>query len=230
MRIIYAIFGGFLPTLIWLWFWLKEDAHPEPRRMIFFTFLAGALAVPLALILEEIASWLAVSSGIAKKGTMGISMIFIWAAVEEYLKYFAAKQVAFKRKSFDEPVDALIYMITAALGFAAFENTLFLLKAFQGSGLFLGLITGNLRFLGATVLHTVTSAALGASIGFGFFHKERAWRNVYGGLLLAILLHVFFNFFIIKNSGAAIFQIFSVVWIAAIAVIFIFEKIKRINK
>lgn len=228
--IIYALIGGFAPALIWLWFWLKEDPHPEPKRAIFFTFFAGALAVPIALLLEESASKAAISLGLAKKGSIGVSMLIVWAAIEEYLKYFAAKQIALKRKNFDEPVDALIYMITAALGFAAFENTLFLFKVFQGHGLLLGFITGNLRFLGATVLHTVASGTLGASIGFGFFHKEHLRRNIFGGFILAVLLHVFFNLFIIKSSGSQILQTFALIWVAAVAIIFIFEKIKRIKR
>ena len=27
----FAIAGGFIPSLLWLWFWLKEDSNPEPR-------------------------------------------------------------------------------------------------------------------------------------------------------------------------------------------------------
>lgn len=228
-NLFYAFLGGFLPTLIWLWFWLKEDPHPEPRRVLFFTFFAGMLAVPAALLLEEAASRIALSAGLIEKGSLGLFIIFIWAAIEEILKYFAAYQAALKRANFDEPADAIIYLITAALGFAALENTLFLLKTMQSHAVFLSLITGNLRFLGATVLHTVTSATLGASIGFCFFHKEHRRRNLYGGLFLATLLHVFFNFFIIKNSGSQIFQIFSLVWVGAIAIIFVFEKIKRVK-
>ena len=31
---ILAFILGLIPALIWLWFWLKEDIHPEPAKMI----------------------------------------------------------------------------------------------------------------------------------------------------------------------------------------------------
>ena len=52
-----ALLVGIVPSLIWLWFWLKEDSRrPEPRGMILRTFLAGMAAVPLVLPFEKLAS------------------------------------------------------------------------------------------------------------------------------------------------------------------------------
>ena len=46
----YAFLGGLLPSLIWLYFLLKEDSRcPEPRTLIALTFVAGMVAVPFAL-------------------------------------------------------------------------------------------------------------------------------------------------------------------------------------
>ena len=185
--------------------------------------------VPIALLLEKSVYQVAIWLNLVKIGSTGLGLLVIWAAIEEYLKYFAAKKAAFKRPTFDEPVDAPIYLITAALGFAAMENVLFLFKALDQTGIIAGLLTGNLRFLGATLLHTVTSALLGASIAFSFFHKEHRQRNVIGGLLLAIVLHTVFNFFIIKQEGVNNFNILFALWITAIILIYIFEKIKRIR-
>ena len=48
----FAIAGGFIPSLLWLWFWLKEDSHPEPRTNLIYTFIAGMIVVPIAMIFE----------------------------------------------------------------------------------------------------------------------------------------------------------------------------------
>ena len=48
----FAIAGGFIPSLLWLWFWLKEDSHPEPRVNLIYTFIAGMVAVPIAMVFE----------------------------------------------------------------------------------------------------------------------------------------------------------------------------------
>ena len=52
---------------------------------------------------------------------------FLWAAlVEEVVKFMAIRFMILNDPEFDEPVDAMIYMITASLGFAAIENILFI--------------------------------------------------------------------------------------------------------
>ena len=54
--LLFALFGGILPALLWLIFWLREDRlHPEPRRFILYVFLTGMLVVPFVLPLEELA-------------------------------------------------------------------------------------------------------------------------------------------------------------------------------
>lgn len=214
-----ALSGGFLPILVWLWFWLKEDSHPEPRKILFLTFFYGMLATIVALATEYTVSFY----------IKGAIALMIWAFAEEILKYFAARLAALKKPFFDEPIDALVYMITAALGFSMVENILFILSSFKAGGIFPGFITGNLRFIGATLLHTTTSALVGASIAFSFFHKEKMKYNIIGGLILSGFLHFIFNYFIIKNSGENILKLFIPLWLGIIIIIFVFEKVKRIK-
>jgi len=219
-----------LPALLWLWFWLREDLHPEPRRILLLTFTAGMVMAIVALFLEQgtnvlITKWFV----FLPKWLFSVILLFVWAAIEEIAKYIAARRAALRLSSFDEPVDALIYLITAALGFAALENILFLLKVFGGHGMLAGLITGNLRFLGATLLHVVSSAIVGASVAFSFFHKEKLMRNVLGGLLFATILHTLFNFFIINSGDTNLFKILIPLWLAVVILFFIFEKIKGLK-
>lgn len=228
LSVFFALLAGFLPALLWFWFWLKEDCHPEPRGVLILTFAAGMVMAVVALFLEQFARFLAEDylTPVFSPEIISIVLLIAWALIEEGVKYAAAWRVALRRPCFDEPVDALIYLITAALGFASLENILFLLKIFGTQDSSAGFLTGNLRFLGATLLHVVTSGAVGASIAFSFFHKEKLFRNVLGGLFLATALHTLFNFFIIKGGGGSIFKVFIPLWLLAIVLIFIFEKIK----
>src|SRR3989338_352155 len=160
----FAIAGGFIPSLLWLWFWLKEDSHPEPRASLIYTFIAGMIAVPVAMVFEYFTLFQA--------GLAGSFSLLAWAFIEEILKYGAARKTAFCKSCFDEPIDAIIYMVTAALGFASLENTLFIIKTFHNSGILSGLDIGNMRFIGATLLHTASSAIVGAFIAFSFEKKH----------------------------------------------------------
>jgi len=221
--------SGILPPLLWLWFWLKEDKEkPEPKRLIILTFLAGMLVVALALPLEQLAQYFLKKAGLLLVWD-GFILLFLWAFVEEISKYIAAKKAALNNKECDEPVDPIIYLITAALGFAALENVIFLIGIIGEYGIVTGLLTGNLRFAGANLVHIISSATVGASISFCFFYKSKCKRNLFWGLILATFLHTFFNYFVIKTDGENLIQVFFPLWLLAIVLVLIFSKVKKIK-
>lgn len=235
--IIFALTGGLLPALIWLFFWLKEDElHPEPRKMIFKTFFYGMLSVPIVLVIQLLLNKFIFGdidiNEIFKNSTtfplIGIFMILSWAATEEIFKYIAALKGGLSSKEHDEPLDDLIYMITAALGFAALENAFFLFAPLINGDTELAIITGNMRFIGATLLHVSTASIIGAFRAFCHFKKGHIQkRYILSGVILATALHTAFNLFII-NEVESTFVAFSVNWIVIIIIILIFERIKRI--
>ena len=215
----FAIAGGFIPSLLWLWFWLKEDSHPEPRSALISTFIAGMFAVPIAMILEYLV--------LLPAGLVGSFSFLVWAFIEEILKYGAARKTAFCKSCFDEPIDAVIYMITAALGFASLENTLFIIKTFNDGGILSGVDIGNMRFIGATLLHTASSAIVGAFIAFSLRkNKKNMKRNTIIGIVVAGLLHFAFNYLIIESGGGNILKVLMPLWFIIIVLIFVFEKVK----
>lgn len=219
--LLFALFGGLLPALLWLWFWLKEDkARPEPRRLILLSFIVGMVAVPLVLPFQKVAA-------VYFETTIAVTL---WAALEELFKYGAAYIAVLRRKEMDEPIDAVIYMITVALGFAALENTFFILNPLSDGNIVETLLTGNLRFLGATLLHTLSSATIGVAIALSFYKRisiKRIYVSV--GVILSILLHTFFNLFIMNSNGEKALTVFLFVWLGIILLILFFEKIKRIK-
>jgi len=146
--LLFALLGGVVPAVLWLLFWLREDKRcPEPRGLLMIAFLAGMLAVPLVVPLEHKAASLFPS--------MAGLVVILWAVIEESMKFLAAYIAVLRNKAVNEPIDMVIYMITVALGFAALENTLFLLTPIEHGFIVQSILTGNLRFVGATLLHVV---------------------------------------------------------------------------
>ena len=92
-------------------------------------------------------------------------------------------------------------------------------------------MTGNFRFIGATLLHILASGTVGAAMALAFY-KRSAVRIIYAtvGLFIAIILHALFNFFIIESSGETILGVFLFVWIGIIILFLIFEKAKLIER
>lgn len=230
-NLLYAFLGGLIPAIIWLWFWLKEDPHKEPQKVLARAFVAGAAVIPLAMVVEAFFCESGRLTGLlADCMSYPFWLLLFWAATEEVFKFAAAYWAALKYRHFIEPIDAPIYLITAALGFAAMENSIFIFKilsSYQNTEI--GILTGQLRFLGAMLLHVTTSGIVGASIAFSFFHREHRHRNIVGGLFTASLLHAFFNYFILKTGGENVLSVFLFVWVATIAFIFLLERIKKLK-
>ncbi len=216
-----AILGGIVPSLLWLWFWTKEERNPEPKKVLTLVFIMGMLSVICVLPIQKF---------IQAHIIGGNEQIILWAASEEIIKYLAVALILFRTRFIDEPIDWPIYIITAALGFAALENALFLIKPLALGQDTVSLLTGQLRFLGSTLLHTVASGILGIALGISM-HRRWFVRKFYllAGLFLAIALHTAFNFFIIRNSGSDFLKVFGFLWVVTIIVMLLFEKVRRLD-
>ncbi len=215
-----AFVGGILPSLLWLWFWIKEEENkPEPAGVLAVVFMMGMIAVMCVLPLQKLIQIYVQNTNVR---------LISWAAVEEIMKYLAVIIILYKTNEIDEPIDWPIYMITAALGFAALENALFLLKPIASGATVVSLLTGQLRFLGSTLLHTVSSGILGIALGVALHLRgiKKYW-HVLVGLLLAVALHSVFNFFIIRNDGTDFLKVFGFLWVVTIVVMLLFEKLRR---
>lgn len=220
--LIFSILLGLVPALFWLWFWLKEDKEkPEPGGLLTVCFIAGMLSIFFVLPLEKLARSL-----ILKEDWQVVA----WASIEEIVKYLVMIIILVRGKFIKEPIDWPIYLITVALGFAAMENIMFLITPMSVNQTTVGLLTGQLRFLGSTLLHAVSTGIIGIFIGLSFF-KKHFIKGFYllWGIIIAISLHSAFNFFIIKNNGNDFLKVFAFLWVATIINLLLFEKLRRIS-
>ncbi len=229
LHLLLAFLGGVCPALLWLFFWLMEDrCQPEPKRFIFYSFAAGMFAVAPTLYLQWIAQ--------ASFGTMNLSLLAIWAIIEESMKFGAAYFVALRFSVYDEPLDAVIYLVTAALGFSALENILFLWSPISSGDLVGTLVLGESRFMGASLVHTLSSVTVGIALALSFY-KPADTRKLYAfcGLILAALLHTTYNYFILTTTGSDVqrtqetFWIFVCVWLGIIVALLLTERLKKPN-
>ncbi len=221
--LLFALLGGLLPALFWLWFWLREDTiHPEPRSLIVSAFVLGMAVAPLAIIPQKFI--------VGYFGAGTIATLVLWALVEEIFKFGAAWIATFHRKAFQVPIDPMMYLITAALGFSATENVLFLLTPLANGSIAEAFTTGGLRFIGASLVHVCSSALIGLFIALAFYgSKERRRFYRLAGIFFAVTLHTLFNFFILQGQGNQTFAVFSLLWLAVVSLLLVFEKVKTIS-
>jgi RsiW-degrading membrane proteinase PrsW (M82 family) len=234
--VIFSLVGGVLPALLWLWFWLKEDVKkPEPNSLILIAFLGGMIAVPFTMPFEHAAYNIALGlqqthAHLLTHAQLQAGVIILWAFIEEVIKFIAIYFVAFKSRFFDEPIDALIYLITGALGFAALENSLYLMTSIVDGGVVVGAVNTHLRFLGATLLHIVSSSAIGIAIAFSFYKQKHRLLYILLGVVAATALHAIFNLFIIDTQDVRETMIvFSYYWVIVLVLILLFEGVKMLK-
>jgi len=216
-----AIAAGFFPALAWLWFWLREDsAHPEPRRLIALAFFGGMVMVAVVIPIEEYVQTFIFSQ---------VLLFTAWSTIEEICKYVSARTLVLWRREDDEPIDPVMYMVTTALGFSAVENALFLFSPLSGGTLLSTIQTGDLRFVGATLVHILASAVIGVMLAITFYDR-RPWVRrfaVFVGVILASLLHATFNFFILNAGPNETLLVLTFVWGGVIALLATLEWVKR---
>jgi protease PrsW len=193
MNYFFLLFFALLPSIVWLLYYLKKDIHPEPKRVIFYVFLAGAFFALIGYFFQKTASPLFFS--FAKEIFLPISVIIFFyrfiivAFSEELLKYFAFSFTAKKHTGIDEPMDFIIYMITAGLGFAALENIIIFLSL--DINVLEMALTSVIRFVSGTLLHATVSGIMGVFLIYACRLNRKSFIPL--GLFFVTFLHGIYN-------------------------------------
>jgi RsiW-degrading membrane proteinase PrsW (M82 family) len=203
--LIFALAFSLLVALLWLRRFRKMDKYEkEPERLIFLAFGAGALAIVPSGILE---SFVNVSNLSGSSPPANLFVAFLWVGtVEEFFKYLAVRLTAYRSPQFNEVMDGMIYMISAALGFAAAENVGYML----GFGFFVGFLRAILSYLG----HVSFSAILGYYLGKAKLGGQGNWLWI--GFIWAISLHWLYDAFFVIGTIRSSFGFLSLglmVWV-----------------
>lgn len=200
----YMLILGFAPALFWLWyFYVKDRYSPEPRAWILRIFVLGMLStIPIAIVEALFGSFF---------GSEFVTAVIVAPIIEECGKFLVVYWFVFRRSVFDEPIDGIVYAVTAALGFAALENLVYLFAAYSET-LALPLELSVLRAVLSVPGHALMSSMWGYSLGQSLVTPHPLSRRlIWHGLALAIFLHGAFNLLVGAGIvGAAVLILFLV--------------------
>jgi protease PrsW len=139
--VLLAFVAAFAPAFLWLVFIYRRDRYePEPKSLIARLFLWGLAAGPWASGMNIlIAHVFAPSIEIAQRdGILFLAAMLLFALValsalnEELMKYVVVSSRVRGDPAFNEPVDGMIYMSAAAIGFSFGENVVYIANAYFG--------------------------------------------------------------------------------------------------
>lgn len=187
-----------VPSILWLLFFFFQDKHREKFKNILSVFLWG-VAVAFPVVLIETTAQDALFLPLAALAFMPFLYNFVGVAfVEEIAKYLVVRFKAVGKVFFDEPQDAMLYMIVAALGFATIENVAYTFNSGVAFDFELRMNIALIRSVTSTLLHVASSGALGYFLALSLINEKEKNKFLYTGIILAALLHGIYNHFIIK--------------------------------
>jgi RsiW-degrading membrane proteinase PrsW (M82 family) len=113
------------PALLILWLVVATDERPVPPKLVWTAFLLGAASISLlGLARAPFAALLTVSDN--PWLSLALRSIFGVAAPEELVKILVVVGISARRRPFADPMDTVVYGAAVGLGFAAYENIVYL--------------------------------------------------------------------------------------------------------
>ena len=186
---------GVLLFIRWIDRW-----EPEPRGSLLFALLWGAGAsVLIALIFSGVTKHYEALAGLAGSGVATFFETVVQAPIiEEFAKGFGILLILWvMRRTFDGPVDGVVYAATIAIGFAFTENLQYFGLAINKDGGLGGDVarTFLLRAILSPFAHVMFTACTGVLLGLAARRTGRLGAIGYFvlGLVPAVLLHSFWN-------------------------------------
>ncbi|MCB9565816.1 MAG: PrsW family intramembrane metalloprotease [Myxococcales bacterium] len=182
------------PSLLLLWYFHSRDAYPEPGRVVWTTFGLGVFTVvPVLAFAMPVGDAL---GSFTDPYAAGAFEAFVLASIpEETCKLAVLLLYARRHSAFDEPMDGLVYGVAASLGFATFENILYVAQG--------GLGVALLRALTSVPGHATFGAIMGYFVGQAHFRPRDRGRLLLLAWLVPVLLHGFYDFPLLASPAAA---------------------------
>ena len=184
MKLVVSVLSAVIPSLFLLLYFYKRDLNPEPRGTLLWTFILGfAAVVPVMIVIYPLSQ---LDPDQAGPMLSGLYFAFVCTAIpEEFFKCLVIAWCCARSPAFDEPMDGVVYGATASLGFATFENIVYVISG--------GWTVALYRSFTAVLSHACLGAILGYYIGQArLSHKPKYF--VLLGLLITIILHGLYDF------------------------------------
>ncbi len=179
------ILAALLPVALLLFYiYRKDKVAPEPPKQLVKAFGFGVVSAFLSLAISIPLSYMGLY--VEEPSTVGESIaVAFWGAAipEEIAKLLMLWLLLRKNRFFDEKMDGIVYAVFVSLGFAAFENVLYLFDSDSWLGV------GVSRALFAIPGHFCFAVLMGYYYSLAKFYPKSRTRNKVLALVAPILAH-----------------------------------------
>ena len=170
---------------IGLYIYLKDKHEREPIGLLIKAFIYGMLSTILTLIISiPLSSIVPIDE--QDIGEQAVHAFLLVALVEEFSKFVFVRGVLYRDRNFNEPFDGIVYSVMVGMGFATFENILYVSDGGVGTAL--------LRMFTAVPAHAAFAVLMGYYLGKAKFEHKKGYYSFYA-LGIATLLHGAYDYF-----------------------------------
>lgn len=169
-----------------LYIYLKDKHEREPLSLLFLSFIYGIFSIVITLIITLPVNFLFVlrANDVIHEF---YSAFFKVALVEEFSKFLFVRFILFRNKNFNEPFDGIVYSVMVSMGFATFENLLYVFEY--------GYDTAILRMFTAVPAHATFGILMGYFLGKAkFTHSKQVYYSLIS-LMAATFFHGAYDYF-----------------------------------
>lgn len=219
-----ALFSLALIPVVFLlvYIYRKDMERPEPWPCLLKALGFGVLSCFVTLLVTLPLPIIADGSFFG-----AIYSAFFTAAIpEEGAKMLMLWLLIRKMKEFDEPFDGIVYAVCIGMGFAGFENILYLLEDED----FISL--GIMRGLTAVPGHFSFAVIMGYFFAAAYFGSAASrTRNLLLAYVVPVVVHGLYDFMLMYEPDELIKLFIMLVWFVFCIVIYIvaYKFIKRMN-
>lgn len=228
---ILLIILGIIPVAIISMYVYQKDKNKEPIGLLVLLVLGGIFSCFLVLSLSNIL--IIFLPFMSTQSTFLDVFLYAFvgvAFVEEVCKFLMTYALSYRHREFDEIYDMLSYAIFVALGFACFENILYILNQYSLAGNIMlpAVEVGLKRAITAIPGHACDGLFMGyylslAKVSAKRKNKEAERNNILKSIFVPILIHGIYDFCCF--SGLDILMIVFIVFIIVIDII----ALKKLN-
>jgi RsiW-degrading membrane proteinase PrsW (M82 family) len=182
---------------LYVWY---TDVTSEPWLLVVGTFLLGVLLATFPTVVNTVVLFLI--EAYAPGGVVGyvvqiLNFFLVVAPGEEAAKLAAVFTYAYWHDEFDSVVDGAVYGAVAGLGFATIENVSYIVQVLASASGLVELVVGaSVITIVRSVAgpgHVIWTALAGYYLGLAKFNDDYWVAITLKGLLVAIVLHGFYN-------------------------------------
>jgi protease PrsW len=162
-------------------------------RYLVIAFVLGMAATLPALALQLLASDVREDPAHHSVLSYAWFAFIVVAFSEEGVKFLVLRLYAYRLPAFRQPFDGILFAVMIGMGFATVENIEYVYQLGSGVG-------WNRAFLSVPA-HGAFAVLMGYNVGWAKAEPGRAVLYMVKGLLIAVLFHGSFDFFIFLQQG-----------------------------